>query len=48
MADLRSYLDDQKPSQLACYQANYQAGAGRWNNAVTIIWTKAGQPPPTV
>ena len=49
MKKLRSYIDDQKPSELSDFQNKYQQGVRFWNEAVTKIWSTAGQPtPPTV
>ena len=43
-----SFVDAQKPSDLANYSKQWQQGRNQWNEAVTNIWKAAGKPPPTV
>ena len=48
-SSLRSYVDSQKPSDLADYQTKDAEATRDWNEAVKAIWTAAGRTsPPTV
>lgn len=49
MSKARSYLDDQKPSELADFTSKYEEGSRYWNEAITALYAKAGiGSPPTI
>jgi hypothetical protein len=43
-----SFVDSQKPSDLANYSKQWQQGRKQWNEPVAKIWSAARKPPPTV
>jgi hypothetical protein len=48
MSSARSYVDSQKPSDLADYGTHWKRGKAWWNESVSKMWGAVGQPAPTV
>jgi len=48
MSSARSYVDSQKPSDLADYGTHWNQGKAWWNESVSKMWGAVGQPAPTV
>jgi hypothetical protein len=48
MSSARSYVDSQKPSDLASYGKHWNQGKAWWNESVSKMWGAVGQPAPTV
>jgi len=48
MSSARSYVDSQKPSDLADYSTHWKRGKAWWNESVSKMWGAVGQPAPTV
>lgn len=48
MKSLRSYLDDERPTDMTDFRKHWDRGRAWWNQAVTPIWKAAGQTPPVI
>jgi outer membrane murein-binding lipoprotein Lpp len=48
MDSLKSYVDGQKPSDLAGFSTHWNQGKAFWNEAVGKLWGAASKPAPTV
>ncbi len=48
MSSARSYVDSQKPSDLADYGKHWNQGKVWWNESVSKMWGAVNRPAPTV